>query len=214
MEEMVHAPIKSYFNNINLTKIYPEIFQLLWYSQLPCFSIPDLDTPGLLSHCTWAGETFDCKELFQTIPTDSGMCCAFNMDLATLRDSLYKDLIQDMKEENNEREQMKDYRVNVGKKSGLTIMLDNHYNSVTFGSVFDDALGMQVYVGEKEEFPMVKQREKMLAPVREHFLEISGHVVESDEKLKSRLSPSKGRCLFRDESKLTFFYKYTSHLSV
>ena len=108
----------------------------------------------------------------------------------------------------------RDYKVNVGKKSGLTIMLDNHYDKVTFGSVFDDALGMQVYVGEKEEFPMVKQRGKMLAPGREHFLELSGHVVESDEKLKSRLSPSKGRCLFRDESKLTFFYKYTSHLSV
>ena len=84
MEEMVHAPIKSYFNNINLTKIYPEIFQLLWYSQLPCFSIPDLDTTGLLSHCMWAGETFDCKELFATVPTDYGMCCAFNMGLALL----------------------------------------------------------------------------------------------------------------------------------
>ena len=51
---------------------------------------------------------------------------------------------------------------------------------------------MQVYVGEKEEFPMVKQRGKIVAPGRKHFLELSGHVVESDEKLESRLSPSKG----------------------
>ena len=46
---------------------------------------------------------------------------------------LYIYLIQDMKEENNEKEHNREYKVNVGKKSGLTIMLDNHYNRVTFG---------------------------------------------------------------------------------
>ena len=66
-----------------------------------------------------------------------------------------------------------------------------------------------MFVGDKEEFPMAKQRGKILSPRHKDFLELSGNVVESDEKLKSRLSPSERRCFFRDESKLTYFSKYT-----
>ena len=164
MEALVHAPLKAYFDAVNLTKVYPDIFQLLWYSQLPCFSPPGMNPAGLLSLCRWGDEQLDCRDLFQTVPTDSGMCCAFNMNTAALRDSLYKDLIENMKQENNETENNRELKVIPGKKNGLTVMLDNHHNKVTFGSVFDDALGMQVFVGEQEEFPMMKEQEKMLAP--------------------------------------------------
>ena len=94
-----------------------------------------------------------------------------------------------------------------GKKTGLTVMLDNHHNKVTFGSVFDDALGMKVFVGEQEEFPMMKERGKMLAPGHEHFLEISGYIVDADDELRSKLLPSERKCFFGDESNLEYFDK-------
>ena len=209
MKELVYAPVDSYFANVNLTEVYRDIFQLLWYSQLPCFSIPEFDISGILSHCSWRGVRVDCKELFNTVPTDSGMCCAFNMDSDMLRDSLYKDMLEDMKEENNEKDKRKNYEVLAGKKNGLTVRLDNHYNEVTFGSVFDDASGMEVFVGDKKEFPLLKQRGKMLSPGREHFLDISAYIVEADTDIKSSLSPNKRGCFFQSESQLSYFSSYT-----
>ena len=114
-----------------------------------------------------------------------------------------------MKTENNETKKKRQFKVKAGKKNGLTLMLDNHYNKITFGSVFDDAHGMQVFVGEQEEFPMLKERGKMLAPGHEHFLEISGYIVDADLKLESTLLPSERKCFFGDESKLEYFSKYT-----
>ena len=209
MEELVSAPLKTYFEAVSLAQVYPAIFQLLWYSQLPCFPTPGVTSAGLVSECRLGDQTFDCRDLFQTVPTDSGMCCAFNMDTSALKHSLYKELIQDMREKNNETENRGEFEIIPGKRNGLRVMLDNHQNKVTFGSVFDDALGMQVFVGEPEEFPMMSERGKILAPGLEHFLELSGYIVEADAELKSSLGPSQRRCVFPDESELDYFTKYT-----
>ena len=98
-----------------------------------------------------------------------------------------------------------DYEVLAGKKNGLTVRLDNHYNEVTFGSVFEDASGMEVFVGDRKEFPMLKQRGKLLSPGREHFLDISGYIVEADTDLLSSVPPAKRRCFFESESQLSYF---------
>ena len=206
MEELIHTPLQTYFAKVNLTKVFPEIFTLLWYSQLPCLPTPGISQEGLLSLCSWQGLQVDCREIFDTVPTDSGMCCAFNMDTSALRDSPYKQLIEDMKTEAKEK---KVFDVKAGKKNGLTVMLDNHYNKVTFGSVFDDSQGLQVFVGEQEEFPMMTVGGKMLAPGQEHFLQISGYIVEADTDLKTRLSSAERKCFFKDESQLEYFTKYT-----
>lgn len=32
----------------------------------------------MLVYCGYGGLEFDCKEIFQTILTDDGLCCVFN----------------------------------------------------------------------------------------------------------------------------------------
>ena len=36
------------------------------------------DGVGLFLECYWYGKKYDCSELFQIRPTDSGFCCSFN----------------------------------------------------------------------------------------------------------------------------------------
>ena len=72
------------------------------YSALPCSPLPGIAQQHLLSRCEWRGKIFfnfnfysfflnfflgkivDCADIFETSPTDSGMCCSFNME-KTLR---------------------------------------------------------------------------------------------------------------------------------
>ena len=54
------------------------------YSALPCSPLPGIAEQHLLSRCEWRGKIVDCADIFETSPTDSGMCCSFNME-KTLR---------------------------------------------------------------------------------------------------------------------------------
>ena len=56
---------------------FPHLFRLLRHTSLPC--LPSGQTSAhMLLKCMWAGEEFDCGKIFTPVPTDSGMCCAFN----------------------------------------------------------------------------------------------------------------------------------------
>ena len=37
---------------------------------------------GFLKACIWRGETMPCSQIFKAVPSDIGMCCAFNMKKA------------------------------------------------------------------------------------------------------------------------------------
>ena len=105
---------KDYFNTVNMTKLYPELFkerfqlkellknifytsrekhfrnflslQLLWYSSLPCFenSKSSETSKSLIKSCQIHGESYDCKKMFRKVLTDSGICCGLNSDTADL----------------------------------------------------------------------------------------------------------------------------------
>jgi hypothetical protein len=208
MEEVVTEPIRTYFKNLNMTAAYPDLFQLLWYSQLPCFPVQNISDRGLLARCEVAGQEVDCREIFTTVATDEGMCCAFNAK-DVLMNSGYKDLMQKMRGENEHKYNPINWVPKAGKKNGLKITLDAHYDKVTFGSIFDDAVGMRVFVGEPEEFVVIGERGKVLEPGKEHFLEISGYVVKADQDLMG--VPSKNRkCFFKEESSLEYYSSYTA----
>ena len=56
---------------------FPHLFRLLRHTSLPC--VPSGQNPAhMLLKCMWAGEEFECGKIFTPVPTDSGMCCAFN----------------------------------------------------------------------------------------------------------------------------------------
>ena len=211
MEEAVTEPIRRYFHNLNMTAVYPDLFQLLWYSQLPCFPVANISKEGLISHCEWAGQEVDCRDIFQTVATDSGMCCTFNGN-DVLKKSGYKNLIDKMREKSGSKLKnisSKKIIPKSGKKNGLKIILDAHSNLVTFGSVFDDMVGMQVFVGEPEEFVAMQERGKVLEPGKEHFMEITGYVIKADDNLKE-IPPKNRKCFFKDESTLEYYSTYTT----
>ena len=76
------------------------------------------------------------------MPTDSGMCCAFNAQSA-LRESSYSDLVKAMQESRHEvKNDVKKIRTGVAK--GLTVLLDQHGDKTSSGTVFENYNGFKV----------------------------------------------------------------------
>merc|ERR1711971_785697 len=81
------AAYKESFKKMNLDKSYPSLFEILWYTQLPCFDVRNVtseykDQYGMLKGCFWKGVEVPCSKVFDTFPTDQGMCCTFNTEKA------------------------------------------------------------------------------------------------------------------------------------
>ena len=89
------------FGKMDLNTTYPSVFQLLWYSQLPCFDVKDVtsnwpDQMSIIKSCSWKGKKISCTSIFQMLPTDRGMCCSFNMKKAEeiFQKTKYAELVQ------------------------------------------------------------------------------------------------------------------------
>ena len=75
------------FGQLDIEKSYNNLFELLWYTKLPCFDVKDTtskekDEMSVIKRCYWKGQLINCALIFVTRPTDRGMCCTFNMDQA------------------------------------------------------------------------------------------------------------------------------------
>jgi hypothetical protein len=73
------------FKRLNITASFEPLFRMLWYSNLPCFDVYGVTSEkpyekGIIKACFWKGKPIPCAAVFTPIPTDRGMCCAFNMD--------------------------------------------------------------------------------------------------------------------------------------
>ena len=78
----------------------------------------------MLSHCSWLGNDVNCSEVFTPVVTDSGICCAFNMQ-DTLTDSEYSRLVQAMRgQKSGNNKKVKKVTSGVGR--GLEIVLDQN----------------------------------------------------------------------------------------
>ena len=63
---------KSFFESADMATAYPNLFKLLWYSNIPCFK-NNITDAYLLKKCIWQGKEYKCSELFKQVPTDSGV---------------------------------------------------------------------------------------------------------------------------------------------
>ena len=83
----------------------------------------------------------DCAELFTKVPTDQGICCAFNTENA-VKPSLYSTLVNEMQNsiryKNETKEKRKKIAATYGKENGLRITLDRHSNFEAIGSVYEE----------------------------------------------------------------------------
>ena len=126
----------------------------------------------MLVSCEVAGKKTNCSNLFIRVPTDSGMCCAINWE-NTLKTSDYKGLVQSMQGNNT----VGKMQAQSGEKSGLRLILDLHSNKVSFGTLDKDYDAFKVFIGQPEEFPLVRQRSLKVQPGLEHFVELNAQVI-------------------------------------
>ncbi len=91
------------FKRLNITASFEILFRTLWYSNLPCFDVYGVTSEkplekGIIKACFWKGRSIPCAAIFTTIPTDQGMCCAFNMNPLNkiFNGKLYVDLALEM----------------------------------------------------------------------------------------------------------------------
>ena len=145
--------MKNLFDNENTTRIFPNLFRLLWHSATPCEATAGINEFPLLKvglsssyffhllsqKCFWKGEEMNCSQLFKAVPTDSGMCCSFNLALS-LADSEYSRLL----DHHGGEPRAAAGKAMVGRSKGLTLLLDQHSNQKSFGSLARDSRGMQV----------------------------------------------------------------------
>jgi hypothetical protein len=130
---------KAYFIEPSFQNSYPALLKLLMHSALPCSPPPGVTTQALLKNCSWSGQAMDCSQLFQTVPTDSGMCCAFNY-VSTLRNSTYSELLNTMNGNINgtKSNEKKARKAKQGKRNGLRIVLDQHSSKKSVGTLSKD----------------------------------------------------------------------------
>jgi len=91
------------FERLNYTAAFETLFRILWYSTLPCFDVYGVTSEepfekGIIKACYWKGKAVSCAAIISPIPTDGGMCCAFNMESlgAIFNGNSYVDLATEM----------------------------------------------------------------------------------------------------------------------
>ena len=178
--------------------LYPHLFEVLWESTLPCFGTND----SLLVSCELAGLKVNCSNLFTRVPTDRGMCCALNAE-DNLKESEYKTLVM-KKQGQSETQKVKS---RTGQEKGLSLTLDLHSNTVSFGTLDQQHSAFSLFIGAPHEFPMMTEHGLQLQPGRKHFIDLSATLVTTKD-LKG-VSPSARDCFFADEGDLNFYKNYT-----
>ena len=91
------------FEPMDIEKSYKKLFELLWYTRLPCFDVKDItskerDEMSVIKRCYWRSKMVDCASIFVTRSTDHGMCCTFNLANAEkiFKDTLYGNMTSEM----------------------------------------------------------------------------------------------------------------------
>ena len=221
-KEYVSNKLKNFFKDRNSTKIYPNLFRLLWYTKTPCFDLFNMtgEHSHILKYCEWAGERLDCEHLFQAVPTDVGICCSFNFN-SSLTETVYATLIRELKDKERLRRNVSlagDQNVRKGKvgfEMGLKVVLDSHSNIASPATINSDGNAFQVYIGNPSEFPFLRNRAIQIQPGHENHVEVSGVKISADPAIHSH-SLDKRKCKFYDESDLVFHtgYSYTRYYSL
>ena len=101
-EQKLEAAKSEYnkdFGELDFAKSYEKLFELLWYSRLPCFDVKgrtsqQKDEMAVVKRCYWRGQMVDCASIFVTRSTDRGMCCTFNVGNAEniYVDTMYRNI--------------------------------------------------------------------------------------------------------------------------
>ena len=217
---------KETFRYLNMRKIYDNIFELLWYSQLPCFDVEDYSSlyPGersVLKQCSWKGVSMSCSAIFSKFPTDRGMCCAFNLQRAEkifVQSNFAKNVQnlqgQDKKNSYVSGKKPKWYKDDeepksqVGTNKGLRVVLDAHTNLIADSSVREDFQGFIAIVNPHESYPLTMQRSIRIKPGHDNLVAMSATKIRANEDIRD-VDSEKRYCYFHDEHPLRLHQNYS-----
>ena len=214
------------FASLDMEKSYQPMFELLWYSQMPCMDVVDItskekDEVSFIKRCFWKNKPISCNAIFQKRPTDRGMCCSFNMEKAEsiLKESKYTDAISMVQEEEKERgfenseipgwySNNKEPKSESGRNKGLTLVVDRHSNKLSASTVMDNFLGFVTVVDGNDKYPLTSSSSLIARPGYETNMEIKSINLLSLEETRD-FSSQKRNCYFPDEYDLEMHHLYS-----
>ena len=147
--------VNKYYSKERLGKVFKHLFPLFWHTRLPCFDQPSISSASVIRTCEVAGLKVNCSSLFTKVDTDSGLCCALNMETILKEGLEFSELASEMQEEDKDASTNNANKVHImtgiGKKNGIKLLLDLHSNFESFGSVSEFFRAFQVFVGNPTE---------------------------------------------------------------
>ena len=208
---------KQMFDRLDQSGSYQGFFSSMWYSTLPCFDVQGVTaqsdgTSALLKYCEWKGTPMSCAAIFNTFPTDRGMCCSFNMDAADeiFAGSTFPGLIslldsQDRNSSFTNPNVPKSYilnnepQVQPGQNKGLLVMLDAHSDLFSASSVGSDNEGFVALVHPSGSFPFTMLDGFKVQPGHLNSVALSGTSIDAEDDIRP-IDPVDRNCYFSDET--------------
>ena len=219
---------KESFQKMDLEKSYPALFEILWYTQLPCFDVESVtseyeDQYGMLKGCFWKGTEMPCSKVFDMLPTDQGMCCTFNQEKAEkmFKEGKYRDMVEKLQK--RDKSLSYDRNMNVPKSweentrlipeagisKGLKVILDAHSNLLAGGTVPGDFDGFYAIINAKDQYPMTSMKSILLSPGHNNFVSMSAmHITSKVDDIK-HIKPAVRNCSFPDEIEMMYHNSYS-----
>ena len=214
------------FGSTDLKESYYNLFEILWYSQLPCFDVMNVTSKvnyemGMIKSCSWKGQMMSCASLFSMMPTDKGMCCTFNKEKAeemflegTFSEQITKMQGKDKDGAFEEAKLPELYLTNnepisyPGTDNGLRLVLDSHSDRLSSGSIGDMFRGFLVLIEGSNVFPQASRSSFVLRPGNENDVVLSASQIYGGKGTKET-KPNDRSCYFSDEYSLESFKKYS-----
>ena len=223
---MLRQRYHDMYGDLDMEKAYQNLFEILWYSQLPCFDVKNItsenmDELSMVKRCYWKGKKMSCASIFSTRPTDRGMCCSFNMKKADeiFKKSQYASALLKMQKQDTELnfegtelpvwfQENKEPRSQPGQEKGLRLVLDAHSDRVSSSTVYENFRGFVTTVDGRDKYPLTSKSSFLVRPGKENFAIISAVQATASEDIRS-IEPVKRQCYFKTENPLEIHNKYS-----
>ena len=228
-QKRINESVRRYdkeFGSLDMEKSYTALFELLWYSQMPCFDVKDLtskakDELSFLKKCYWKNTPISCNAIFNQRPTDQGICCSFNMKKADkiLKESRYTEAIRQRQSRDaafafETKHPPSWYMANeepypqAGRNKGLTLIIDGHSNKVSSGTVKENFDGFITLVEDNNKFPLLSLTHLIARPGYESNIKVDAIMLQSHDEIR-RYKPERRHCYFPDEYQLKTHRNYS-----
>ena len=221
--------VQRVFQRINMTKSYEALFSILWYGTPPCIDIGHISRqlentiPPILKYCQWRGITIECAAIFTTFPTDSGVCCVFNLNAAEdiYRGRTYTTLVSNLQKYEKSYSFTSNttipdwYAINnepstiPGRNKGLYLMLDAYTGLLSTASMDTDYTSFKGLISSRGGFPFMAQEGFEIRPGHHNIITLMATKVDAEDNMQ-KLDKTARNCIFYDESSfLKLFKTYT-----